>query len=115
LKAETRVVRHLEVPMNLTCCESGNTVTISLIGELDHHAARPAMNAIGGILETKLPVTCVLDMADISFMDSSGIAVLLNAHKRMGELGGKLRLLNPSRQAVRVISAAGLDRVMEIM
>ena len=100
--------------MNINCCESGNTVTISLIGELDHHAARPTMNAIGKIIDSKLPRACVVDMSDISFMDSSGIAVLLSTFRKVSELGGEMTIKGASKQAGRIISAAGIDRIIKI-
>lgn len=100
--------------MNINCCESGNSVTISLIGELDHHAARSAMNAISKIIDSRLPAKCTLDMSDITFMDSSGIALLLNAYRRMNELGGEIRVINLSKQAGRVVSAAGIERIIKI-
>ena len=46
-------------------------------------------------------------------MDSSGIAVLLRAYKRLGELGGSVRVANVPAQAERVLKAAGLNRLMK--
>lgn len=98
--------------MRLEYRENAGEVTISVYGELDHHAAKEAMREIGRIIDACLPTSCVLDMRGLSFMDSSGIALMLSARKRMGELGGQVEVRNLPEQAARVARAAGLDRVI---
>ena len=53
-----------------------------------------------------------LDFSGLEFMDSSGIAVLLRAHRQMCRLEGELRVVNVPPQAKRVFQAAGLSRVI---
>ena len=48
----------------------------------------------------------------MTFMDSSGIAVLLRAYRRLGELGGTMCLANVPAQAAKVLRAAGLERII---
>ena len=48
----------------------------------------------------------------MTFMDSSGIAVLLRAYRRLGALGGEVRVHNVPPQAARVLRAAGLDKLI---
>lgn len=50
-----------------------------------------------------------LDMADVRFIDSSGIAVLINQLARMRQHNGDLRVQNPSRVVRRLIEIAGLS------
>ena len=54
-------------------------LTITLTGELDHHAAKGLMEAIDRCMEQNLPVKTLLDLGGLTFMDSSGIAVVLRA------------------------------------
>ena len=60
-----------------------------------------------------MPSMLILDMSGVSFMDSSGIAVLLRAYRRLGELGGTVKVVNIPAQAGKVLRAAGVDRIME--
>ena len=100
--------------MKVICQGEGKDVTLCLRGELDHHAARLAMKEIGRVVDTRLPMHCVLDFDGVEFMDSSGIAVVLNAHRRLRELGGALEVDHVPPQAGRVFTAAGVDKIVPI-
>lgn len=90
-------------------------LTITLSGELDHHAARELMEAIDRLLEQVLPARTLLDLGELSFMDSSGIAVVLRAKRRMEALSGTLMVVNIPRQAARVLETAGLSRYVDLI
>ncbi len=87
---------------------------ISLGGDLDHHEARGLIGKIENRLEDSMPRDCILDMCNVKFMDSSGIAVILRINKRMRELGGRLWVENVPSQPLRVMDAAGIDRLISI-
>ena len=90
-------------------------LTITLSGELDHHAARELMESIDRLLEQVLPARTLLDLGELSFMDSSGIAVVLRAKRRMEALAGTLVVVNIPRQAARVLETAGLSRYVDLI
>lgn len=90
-------------------------LTITLSGELDHHAARELMESIDRLLEQVLPARTLLDLGELSFMDSSGIAVVLRAKRRMEALSGTLMVVNIPRQAARVLEMAGLSRYVDLI
>ncbi len=90
-------------------------LTISLSGELDHHAARGLMESMDRCMEQNLPSKTILDLEGLSFMDSSGIAVVLRAKRRMEALGGNLVVVNIPRQAAKVLETAGLGRYVNLI
>lgn len=57
---------------------------LSFQGELDHHSAEKALREAEGIIDRYLPKNCILDLSGLSFMDSSGIAVILRIHRAHG-------------------------------
>ena len=89
-------------------------LTIYLAGELDHHEARCTIRRIDELLDEYLPRDCVLDLKGLSFMDSSGIAVIIRLNQRMKSLGGRMWIENPAKQPLRVIDAAGIDRLVPV-
>lgn len=58
------------------------------------------------------PRALILDLSQLTFTDSSGIAVLLRAHRSMGRLGGKMVVTHTPPQAEKVFQAAGLQRLI---
>ena len=100
--------------MNISTAFSSGRLTIFLSGELDHHEARCTLNTIDELLDEYLPRDCVLDMAGLTFMDSSGIAVIIRTSRRMKALGGRVWIENPAEQALRVIDASGSDRLVPV-
>ncbi|MDR0445904.1 MAG: STAS domain-containing protein [Oscillospiraceae bacterium] len=89
-------------------------LTLCLRGELDHHAAKLIAHELEGAVDKRLPSACVLDFGGVSFMDSSGIAVIIKARRRADELGASLRVVGVGRQPERVLTAAGLGRLVSI-
>ena len=93
--------------------ENGN-LTVALTGEIDHHCAKNYIRAIAGKIEAYTPDVCVLDFQDVSFMDSSGIAVVINALRAMAQIEGKLLLTGIAKQPMRVFRASGIDKLVQI-
>ena len=91
------------------------TLTIRLSGELDHHGAKGLMDRLDALMEQNLPVKTILDLEGLTFMDSSGIAVILRAKRRMEALGGNLIVVNIPKQAARVLDTAGLSRYVKLI
>ena len=91
------------------------TLTVSLTGELDHHGARGLMEQMDRLMEQNLPSKTILDLEGLTFMDSSGIAVILRAKRRMEALGGNLIVVNIPKQAARVLETAGLARYVKLI
>ena len=57
---------------------------------------------------------CVLDFRDVTFMDSSGIAIVVAAVRRMRQLEGRLVICHVQSQPMRVFQAAGIGQIAEI-
>ena len=100
--------------MDIGSAFSAGRLTLSLSGELDHHAAREAMDSIGELLDAHLPRECALELSGLRFMDSSGVALIVRLSRRMRELGGSLSVENPVGQARRVLSCAGVDKIVHL-
>ena len=64
-------------------------------------------------VDAQLPRRLALDLSGVTFMDSSGIAVILRAFRRVGELGGQMTVRNVPAQAGKVLRAAGLERIVK--
>ena len=63
-------------------------------------------------IDAALPRKLTLDLAGLTFTDSSGIAVVLRTFRRMRQLQGSMAVVNAPEQARRVFQAAGLDKLV---
>ena len=100
--------------MRIKTHDDGRCLTLRLLGELDHAAAQEVMPGIEDAVEEYLPRRCVLDLSGLSFMDSSGIALILRSQQRMQLMEGSVVLRNVPEQARRVLDAAGIGRLVSI-
>ena len=93
---------------------SGGALVCELSGEIDHHAARTVREAVDGELYRACPSELVLDFTRVGFMDSSGIAVVINTLRNMTRLEGKLILTGIREQPMKVFHTSGIDKLVEI-
>ena len=100
--------------MRLTSYLQDGQLTIALTGEIDHHCAKDYIQSIEMKIEAYTPSVCVLDFTDVPFMDSSGIAVILNALRGMSRIGGSLCITQLQNQPLKVIRTAGIDKLIKI-
>lgn len=100
--------------MHFTSFLEDGRLTVALNGEIDHHCAKAYIRAISAKIEAYTPDVCVLDFQDVSFVDSSGIAVVINALRSMTQIEGKLILTGISPQPMRVFRASGIDKLVDI-
>lgn len=86
-------------------------MTVWLTGELDHHAARPLRERVDSALLQSGVSELHLDFSGVTFMDSSGIGLIMGRYRQMAGRGGKLRVTGASERLLRVMKLAGLERL----
>ena len=92
--------------------ENGH-MTVALTGEIDHHCAKQYIIAITSKIEAYTPRECTLDFQQVSCMDSSGIAVVINAMRSMAKIGGELSVSGLQMQPLKVLQASGVDKLIK--
>ena len=100
--------------MEIHAKSADRNLLLEFFGEMDHHGARNALREMEMAVDAALPKTLMLDMEGVTFMDSSGIALILRAQQRMQLLDGSLLVCGVPQQAKRVLDAAGISRLVTI-
>ncbi|MBO5837773.1 MAG: STAS domain-containing protein [Oscillospiraceae bacterium] len=100
--------------MQFTSYLQNGQLTIALTGEIDHHCAKNYITSIASKIEVYSPNICILDFQEVTFMDSSGIAVVINALRNMTNIGGRLVLSGLRNQPMKVFRTSGIDKLVEI-
>ncbi len=91
-----------------------DTMMAKIIGDIDHHTAKDIREDIDTALFDHKPKVLYLDYKEVTFMDSSGIGLIMGRYKQMQLLEGELRVINVSAQLKKVMRVAGLDKLAVI-
>lgn len=89
-------------------------VTVVVAGELDHCAAPQVRRMLDDLLADSSITHLVLDLENLTFMDSSGIGVLLGRLKMLQARGGTLGVQNMQPQVEKLFRLSGLHRVIDV-
>ncbi len=91
-----------------------NTVIARLSGEVDHHTAKAIREDIDLAIDRHHPKQLILDYDGVTFMDSSGIGLVMGRYKIVKPYGGSVIIENTGNQIKKVMRLAGLDRLAVI-
>ena len=97
--------------MNVTIESSGNLVIAYLYGEIDHHTAVDIRDKIDNAPSFIKPSHLILDFMNVSFMDSSGIGLVMGRYRLMQNFKGTLEIRNVSAQTKKIMELAGLGSI----
>ncbi len=86
-----------------------DVVTALLYGEIDHHIAPKIRNAIDIKCETHRPKMLTLDFSGVTFMDSSGVGLVMGRYRCISLLGGRLEVIHIPENIRKVFSLSGLE------
>ena len=92
----------------------GEAVTVVIAGELDHYAAPQIRARLDELLRDPCVTDVVLDLENLTFMDSSGIGVLLGRLRILQSRGGTLSVKNMQPPVEKLFRLSGLQRVIGI-
>lgn len=92
---------------------NGEGALLTAHGELDLAASEAAASDLQEVEDSGVG-TIVVDLADVGFIDSSGLRVLLEAAERARGLGRRFVVARPSGQVGKVLDMTGSDSLLEI-
>ena len=90
---------------------NGDTLKITLSGEIDHHSAGSIRKAIDDAANSAMPNLLVLDFTGVTFMDSSGIGLVMGRYRNVSKQGGKVHISNPSPYIHKLMHISGIERI----
>ena len=97
----------MSVEINVT----GEVVTAYLSGEIDHHTAKNMRECIDSAVELNMPSLLVLDFSAVSFMDSSGIGLVLGRYRNLQKVGANLHISGAAANIYKVMKLAGIEKL----
>lgn len=98
--------------MELSISGKYRTLVIKLNGDLDHHSAGKLRERIDRELERTGAINAAFDFTHVSFMDSSGIGLIMGRYKIVHALGGKIVIYGLSDNVRRIIEMSGINKLV---
>ena len=92
----------------------GETVTACLQGEIDHHSAGEMRREIDRAVDLNMPASLTLDFSGVTFMDSSGIGLVMGRYRNLAKTGAQLRVMGTSPQIYKMMKLAGIERLAQL-
>lgn len=86
---------------------------VKAVGEIDVASAETLAEAVSRALDTGKPRVLV-DFAEVTFIDSTGLGVLVKSHRSAAERGVAFGLVHPTPQTLKLIRVLGLDQLLSI-
>lgn len=93
---------------------SNNVLMVKIYGEIDHHNAKQLREKIDSLLIDKKPLKVILDLSSVSFMDSSGLGLIMGRYSLACELDAKFIIYNPNKKVKKILELSGIERIIEI-
>jgi stage II sporulation protein AA (anti-sigma F factor antagonist) len=90
------------------------TLVITIAGELDHHSSEYVRQKIDSELIKSTTKNVVFDFSKVTFMDSSGIGVVMGRYKNIQQWNGQAAVANVSPQIRRVFEMSGLQKLIPV-
>jgi anti-sigma B factor antagonist len=104
-----------QVELKVTTLSQGDHNVMSVTGEIDLYTAPKLHAELFGALAAEAPVRLVVDMSGVEFCDSTGMNVLLAAHRQAQERGGDLQIAAPRPAIRKVLQVTGLESVFTVL
>ncbi|MDV2683345.1 anti-sigma F factor antagonist [Alkalihalophilus lindianensis] len=92
----------------------GSVLLVRLEGELDHHTAEKLRKQVEGHLTDANVKHIVLNLKQLSFMDSSGLGVILGRYKQVKANGGEMVVCAISPAVKRLFEMSGLFKIIRL-
>lgn len=94
---------------------SEKKLIVRLEGEIDHHSVYSARERIDELLFESRPDELVFDLSGTSFMDSSGLGLILGRYRKCNQLGIEVVLSSLNPQTKKLVSTAGIEKFIKIL
>lgn len=100
--------------MSIEFENTGEVLTARLSGEIDHHSAKSMREKIDSSIMVNMPTLLVLDFSGVSFMDSSGIGLVMGRYKLLSKSGAEMLITGMSPNIYKVMKLSGIEKLARL-
>lgn len=90
----------------------GESICARIKGEIDHHRASLIREELDTLIAESRPDLLILDFGGVSFMDSSGIGLILGRYRAVSAYGGRILVKNAKSNIKKILELAGISKLI---
>ncbi len=99
--------------MNLKLQTEGRRLTAIITGDIDHHSAVLLREQVDRQIAATRPQEFVIDLAGVTFMDSSGLGFIMGRYKLIAAQGGRIAVTGDSGRISKILEMSGAFKFVE--
>jgi len=100
-------------PFGVEASRTNGTATVAVRGEVDLYTASGLWDAIDAAIAEE-PHELIVDLSDVTFLDSTGLNVLVRAHKRLQPVSGSVIVRGARPQVSMALEITKLNKVVAV-
>lgn len=101
--------------MEVTLLGEKRALLVRVKGELDHHIAEKIKGLVDDKMRSTNAVNIIFDFSELSFMDSSGLGVIMGRYKKVRTLGGRVIVFGVNAGILRIMEMSGLSKIVKLV
>lgn len=98
--------------MEVECLKRNKILVVKISGEIDHHACEILRTKVDTALEKMGGKHIIFDMNEVTFMDSSGIGVVIGRYKLTKKLGGKMCIISSNKTVEQMLKFSAISKIV---
>ena len=92
----------------------GDTLTVFLSGDIDHHTSKEIREAIDGEMQRLMPKELILDFHNVHFMDSSGVGLVMGRYITAQVYGCRVCVCEMPKNVEKIMTMSGLGKIITL-
>lgn len=100
--------------MHINFSKMKKCVVARISGELDHHSSDEVRSKLDDEIEKEKIYNLILDFSNVTFMDSSGIGVVIGRYKKVAANNGSISIINANTTVKRVFELSGMFKIINL-
>lgn len=107
-------LERIRFKMEVTYIPKHRLILVRVTGEIDHHSAESIRRVTEKEIRRTSAINIAFDFGSVTFMDSSGIGMIIGRYKTASSLGGTVIVFDANEQVMRLMDMSGLSRLVII-
>lgn len=107
-------LERIRFKMEVTYISKHRLILVRVTGEIDHHSAESIRRVTEKEIRRTSAINIAFDFGSVTFMDSSGIGMIIGRYKTASSLGGSVIVFDANEQVMRLMDMSGLSRLVII-